>query len=85
MLPPSVMAEASSFSGFLSPQNLCISCSLEEDVSNIKGLTVAYLSIGEISARMDDLEVKLLERSDVVSIERLSEYSALNKVLKFMC
>ncbi|KAH8817544.1 hypothetical protein DL96DRAFT_389437 [Flagelloscypha sp. PMI_526] len=49
--------------------------SLENDVSRVKGLTMAYLSAGETSTRLDDLEEKLRERFGVVSIERLSQLS----------
>ncbi|KAH8797097.1 hypothetical protein DL96DRAFT_1642930 [Flagelloscypha sp. PMI_526] len=46
--------------------------SLENDMSRVKGLTMAYLSAGETSARLDDIEEKLRERFGVVSIERLN-------------
>ncbi|KAH8797101.1 ankyrin repeat-containing domain protein [Flagelloscypha sp. PMI_526] len=46
--------------------------SLENDVSQVKGMTMAYLSTNEISTRLDDLEAKLCERFGVVSIERLN-------------
>ncbi|KAH8804084.1 hypothetical protein DL96DRAFT_739539 [Flagelloscypha sp. PMI_526] len=45
---------------------------LEDDISNIKGWTIAYFSTDEISARLDDLEKTVRERSGVVSIERLN-------------
>ncbi|KAH8817555.1 ankyrin repeat-containing domain protein [Flagelloscypha sp. PMI_526] len=46
--------------------------SLENDISQVKGMTMAYLSTTEISTRLDDLEAKLRERFGVVSIERLN-------------
>ncbi|KAH8817552.1 hypothetical protein DL96DRAFT_389588 [Flagelloscypha sp. PMI_526] len=45
---------------------------LENEISHVKGLTMAYLSVNETSTRLDDLEEKLRERFGVVSIERLN-------------
>ncbi|KAH8797105.1 hypothetical protein DL96DRAFT_1006693 [Flagelloscypha sp. PMI_526] len=48
------------------------SYSLEDDISQVKGMTMAYLSVDEISTRLDDLEERLRERFGVVTIERLN-------------
>ncbi|KAH8817550.1 ankyrin repeat-containing domain protein [Flagelloscypha sp. PMI_526] len=45
---------------------------IDNEVSRVKGLTMAYLSTDEVSARLDDLEDKLRERFGVVSVERLN-------------
>ncbi|KAH8817574.1 ankyrin repeat-containing domain protein [Flagelloscypha sp. PMI_526] len=47
-------------------------CSLEDKISQIIGLTMAYLSTNEVSTRLDDMEETLHERFAAVSIERLS-------------
>ncbi|KAH8804075.1 ankyrin repeat-containing domain protein [Flagelloscypha sp. PMI_526] len=49
---------------------------LDDDTSDIIGLTQAYLSVDEISTRLDDLVESLRERFGVVSIERLSSIAA---------
>ncbi|KAH8817560.1 hypothetical protein DL96DRAFT_1820352 [Flagelloscypha sp. PMI_526] len=41
-------------------------------ISRLKGLTMGYLSLDEISTRVDDLEEKLRDRFGAVSIERLN-------------
>ncbi|KAH8797107.1 hypothetical protein DL96DRAFT_1788832 [Flagelloscypha sp. PMI_526] len=46
--------------------------SSESIISRLKGLTMGYLSLDEISTRVDDLEEKLRGRFGVVSIERLN-------------
>ncbi|KAH8804087.1 hypothetical protein DL96DRAFT_1686730 [Flagelloscypha sp. PMI_526] len=50
---------------------------LEDDISNVKGLAMAYISTDAISTRLDDLEDSLWERFGAVSIERL--YSVAGK------
>ncbi|KAH8817586.1 ankyrin repeat-containing domain protein [Flagelloscypha sp. PMI_526] len=51
------------------------SCSPDNDVSRVVGLTMAYHSTNEISTQLDNLEEKLREHFGVVVIERLNSIS----------
>ncbi|KAH8797098.1 hypothetical protein DL96DRAFT_1825531 [Flagelloscypha sp. PMI_526] len=44
----------------------------EKDISRVKGLTVAYLSVDDMSTQLDSLEELLRKRSGVVSVDRLN-------------
>ncbi|KAH8817583.1 hypothetical protein DL96DRAFT_1820371 [Flagelloscypha sp. PMI_526] len=47
-------------------------CSAEDAISQVIGLTASYLSSNEISTKLDDWEEKLRDHHGVVSIERLN-------------